>query len=209
MHREWMETTRGEQEQKKTEEKAKEEVKNKWPYSTSSVILNEFYLILSFLLFFFVLDSSHLSWLSRNCPFSCSCDKRVCRTRSSAVRTGVLCVYLPAGWVPPDIVSAWHPSLCYDNDREKMMMSAMTKRMALNNIRRSQCGSRLGCSSRQCPWEMIVMRLELATYSVCAACDLPLHFNSILIPWKYDCGRLSVKCMTLKLCAHCAYNIKT
>lgn len=51
MHREWMETTRGEQEQKKTEEKAKEEVKNKWPYSTSSVILNEFYLILSFLLF--------------------------------------------------------------------------------------------------------------------------------------------------------------
>lgn len=159
--------------------------------------------------FLCVLDSSHLSWLSRNCPFSCSCDERVCCTRSSAVRTGVLCVYLPAGWVPPDIVSAWHPSLCYDNDREKMMMSAMTKRMALNNIRRSQCGSRLGCSSRQCPWEMIVMRLELATYSVCAACDLPLHFNSILIPWKYDCGRLSVKCMTLKLCVHCAYNIKT
>lgn len=91
----------------------------------------------------------------------------------------------------------------------KYDVSAMTKRMALNIIRRSQCGSRLGCSSRQCPWEMIVMRLELATYSVCAACDLPLHFNSILIPWKYDCGRLSVKCMTLKLCAHCAYNIKT
>lgn len=71
--------------------------------------------------FLCVLDSSHLSWLSQNCPFSCSCDERVCCTRSSAVRTGVLCVYLPAGWVPPDIVSAWHPSLCYDNDRENMM----------------------------------------------------------------------------------------